>query len=215
MHSLYWCKVYCYRFCVHHKGSYICNNRLYIINFKCSIYFPPYITLMLNGSTSSIPFKYENFNTRLGCHSETYLYGAPDFFYFPQLLCPPGQKYWIMYPPPLDVYLHPIEKFRCWSCWDICTTTFYLCRYVSNTVIKPLCRYGIKYNFRYHPCVLLGVSIKVTWSLLWSLFYSNILALCNISLGYPSAWPRFTLLIFLYHILLLLLLWMPPVPNLR
>ena len=40
-------------------------------NFTCSIYFPLSTPLVLNGSTSSISFKHENFSTKLGWKSAT------------------------------------------------------------------------------------------------------------------------------------------------
>ena len=117
-------------------------------SFPCSLYFHPSTQLILNEYTPSISFKYVNSNTKLGCRYAT------GWWYsrFPKLNPAPVSTKPYMQD---DFGPYPIEKFRCGSCWDICTTTFDLLRDSSNTGILSLCRYGIKCSCRYssflHP----------------------------------------------------------------
>ena len=116
--------------------------------FTSSPYFPPSTPIILNGSTSSRSFKYENFNTKLGWHPAT------DWWYsrFPKSNPDP-----VLAKPDMwdDFGLNLIGKFICGSCWDICTNTFDLRRDASNTEILSLCRYWIKCSFRYSYFALL------------------------------------------------------------
>ena len=64
--------------------------------------------------------------------------------------------------------------------WDIYTAILYLCRYTSKTGIHLICWYGTTCNCSNTSCVFLVIYSKVTWPLLWSLFWVNPFPFWNI-----------------------------------
>ena len=144
----------------------------------CSPFFHPYNPMMLNIFILSRSFKYSNFNTRLG----RYLINDWWSYIFSIFNTDPlSARLTIMYNPVFYDFLgsYPIINFRCGNSWYILNTVFNVFIDDSITEICSLYRDGLNLNWRYPPCVFLCVSVRLNWTLFWSLFLYNPLAIWN------------------------------------